>query len=337
MTEKALTLRPTQSIILSPDEVVANATAQAKLLMNIVEQTKCFQVISGKKYLQVEAWETIGAFNRVHAATESITPIFRDGVTVGYDAKVNLVNADGVTVGTAIMPCYFTENACKGKEGDAKDKACKSAAQTFATSKAYRMNYSYVAILAGYEPLPADELTDDMAKDDKPEPNIKEHYCTEHKVNFFKKGKMNAYAHPIGDTGTWCHEEKAKPSPKTKEQIKQDISDLYGQQQHSAAQTAPLGEKPTQEPQGTAVKAEVVVTASSEPVKDSSEKKPTIKTYPMPSSYEITKFWDEMGNNGLNVKGVEELLGCTILAWMQSQGHSLDEAREKVKKGLEPK
>ena len=192
-----------QSIALSPQEVVETATTQAKLLMNIVEQTKCFQQISGKKYLQVEAWETIGAFNRTHAETEVITPIVRDNETIGYQAHVQLWK-DGVIVGGAVMPCYFTENCCKGKEGDAKHKACMSAAQTFATSKAYRMNFSYVAILAGYQAMPAEEITEDMA--DKTE-----HWCSEHNTAFFKKGKMKSYAHPIGDTGEWCHEHRAKP------------------------------------------------------------------------------------------------------------------------------
>jgi len=175
--------------------------------MDIVTKTGCFQLIGGKKYLQVEAWETIGAFNRVHAVTESVVPIIQDGVMVGYDAKVTLINHDGMLVGAAIMPCYFTESACKGKVGDAKDKACKSAAQTFATSKAYRMNYSYVAILAGYQPTPAEEMTGE-AVDDRPA-NL-EHWCEKHQTKFFKRGKMKAYAHPIQGTEPteWCQEDK---------------------------------------------------------------------------------------------------------------------------------
>ena len=203
MTQE-LRIRGNQTIALEPQDVVSNATIQAKLLMDIVTKTGCFQVISGKKYLQVEAWETIGAFNRVHAVTESITPITQDGVTVGYDAKVTLINQDGFLVGAAIMPCYFTENACKGKVGDAKDKSCKSAAQTFATSKAYRMNYSYVAILAGYQPTPAEEMTGE-AVDDRPA-NL-EHWCEEHQTKFFKRGKMKGYAHNLPDGG-WCNENK---------------------------------------------------------------------------------------------------------------------------------
>src|SRR3990167_3888604 len=202
-----------QSIGLTPRDVISLASHQAKLLMSIVDQTKCFQVISGKKYLQVEAWETIGAFNQVHAVTEWTHPIERDRVTVGYDAKVNLVNADGIIVGSAIMPCYFTENACKGKEGDAKDKASKSAAQTFATSKAYRMNYSYVAILAGYQPTPAEEMTGE-AVDDRLA-NL-EHWCEVHQTKFFKRGKMPGYAYPVEGTKEWCSEETAEPKHKAK-------------------------------------------------------------------------------------------------------------------------
>ena len=215
MTQE-MAIRGNQSIMLNPADVVANATIQAKLLMDIVEKTHCFQLIAKKKYLQVEAWETIGAFNRVHAVTESVIPIKRDDLVVGYDAKVNLVNQDGIVVGSAIMPCYFTENACKGKESDAKDKACKSAAQTFATSKAYRMNFSYVAILAGYEPTPAEEITgEDTLGGVKPDEK-QEHWCEEHQEKFFKAGKMKGYAHKLPD-GSWHNEPEpaTPPAPPT--------------------------------------------------------------------------------------------------------------------------
>lgn len=157
MPDKEVAIRDEQQLMVTPAEVVEIAKQQSKLLMDIVEQTKCYQNIQGKKYLQVEAWETIGAFNRTHAETEIITPIEREGQIVGYQARVQLWK-EGTVVGGAVMPCYFTENACKGKYGDAKHKACMSAAQTFATSKAYRMNFSYVAILAGFQPTPAEEI-----------------------------------------------------------------------------------------------------------------------------------------------------------------------------------
>jgi len=186
---------------LTPREVVEGATTQAKLLMNIVEQTKCYQEISGKKYLQVEAWETIGAFNRTHAETECVKPIVKEGEIIGYEAHVQLFK-DGDLVGGAIMPCYFTENCCKGKEAEAKHKAAMSAAQTFATSKAYRMNYSYVAILAGFQPTPAEEMGIAEQK--------AEHWCPIHDTAFFKRGRMKWYAHKIEGTNDWCSEDQVK-------------------------------------------------------------------------------------------------------------------------------
>ena len=41
-----------------------------------------------------------------------------------------------------------------------------------------------------------------------------EHICKEHGTNFFKRGKMSGYAHPIedkeGKTTGWCNEEDAE-------------------------------------------------------------------------------------------------------------------------------
>ena len=35
---------------------------------------------------------------------------------------------------------------------------------------------------------------------------VKEHWCEEHQTEFFKKGKMNSYAHPIEGSDKWCYE-----------------------------------------------------------------------------------------------------------------------------------
>lgn len=215
-----------QSSILSPAELVETANLQCKYLMDIVDRTKCYQNISGKKYLQVEAWETIGAFNQVHAVTSLVEPIKNDDKeAIGYLAHVDLYRNNEI-VGGATMPCFFTENACKGKDGDAKHKACMSAAQTFATSKAYRMNYSYVAILAGYEPTPAEEMAGEY-HEVKKETDQGKYYCKEHGEVWFKKGKMKNYAHPIKDTngnstGEWCNMPSGEPSLSPQSEIAKD-------------------------------------------------------------------------------------------------------------------
>lgn len=48
-----------------------------------------------------------------------------------------------------------------------------------------------------------------------------EHWCKEHQTNWFKKGAMKGFAHPILDangepTGKWCNEPKSEPKEKEK-------------------------------------------------------------------------------------------------------------------------
>ena len=128
--------------------------------MDLVEKRKLFQVVGGKKYLHAEAWITIGAFNQIVAQTDSITPERDDdGVITGYDAKVSLIHTPtGEVRGGAIMSCGLDSFPCRGKNGSEKHKAAKSAAQTWAVSKAFRMTHSYVPVLAGYEATPAEEM-----------------------------------------------------------------------------------------------------------------------------------------------------------------------------------
>lgn len=209
MNEHPTGLRESRELSLerTPGEIVSLASTQAKLLMEIVEKAHCYQQIGSKKYLQVEAWETIGAFNQIHAVTNWVNPILIGDEIVGYKARVALFK-DETVVGVAEMPCYFTENCCKGKEGNAKHKAAMSAAQTFATSKAYRMNFSYIAILAGYEPTPAEEM------DSEPKVEVvQERICSIHNVrlNLYTKGDKKWYAHKVdGTDGDWCNGEEVK-------------------------------------------------------------------------------------------------------------------------------
>ena len=64
------------------------------------------------------------------------------------------------------------------------------------------------------EDLPAEEITEGTVSEATKERRTvdkSEHYCQEHGVNFFKKGRMKRYAHPIGGTDKWCNEEAEKP------------------------------------------------------------------------------------------------------------------------------
>jgi hypothetical protein len=187
---------------LAPSEQIQMAKQLSETLLNMVEQTKAYAVISEKRYLQLEAWQFIGQANKVSASPEWITPVCEGEVVVSYEAKVNLINEDGIIVGSGIMECGLDESVCRGKTGRAKHLAAKSMAQTRAASKAYRLKYSWIVMLAGFQPTTAEEMEQNASS---------EYWCKEHDEEWFKKGRMTGYGHPIGDTGQWCHMSASTP------------------------------------------------------------------------------------------------------------------------------
>jgi len=219
--ETNLALPTAQEIVESPMDIVARAVDQAKALMDIVEKQKLYELIEKKKYLIIEGWELIGAFNGISACPEYVIPIERQGEIVGYESKVNLTK-QGMIVGSGIMSCGLDEFPCRGKEGEGKHKACRSAAQTWATSKAYRLKYSFIAKLGGYEPTPAEEMLGERTEAENQAP--KEHWCEEHNCPLEKlKNKSTGipfWAHRTLD-GKLCYgKPPAKQPPKAPSPIK---------------------------------------------------------------------------------------------------------------------
>ena len=62
-----------------------------------------------------------------------------------------------------------------------KRNAVMSMAQTRATSKAFRLNFAFVAQLGGYQSLPWDEVTDQMKGIYEPEPEYQGAVTIQHK------------------------------------------------------------------------------------------------------------------------------------------------------------
>ena len=176
----------TAPVVASPTEIVFNAQEQATALMDIVEKKELYAVIGSggraKKYLEYEAWQLIGAFNNAFANTEYVRPLYESPASaaagaidnlmfhnegehavstsreiLAYEAKVNIVK-HGEVLASAVMVCGMDSFPTKGRKGIDRDRAAMSAAQTWAASKAFRMVYSYIAVLADYEPTPAAEM-----------------------------------------------------------------------------------------------------------------------------------------------------------------------------------
>jgi hypothetical protein len=206
----------------SPMELLEAGQAQAEALMEFARRADAIVTINGNEYVKVEGWCLIGKVNDTHAATEWTRPVLNDsGDVIAYEAKINLMK-DGAVVGSAISECGMDENVAKGRQDRSGHNAAKSMAQTRATSKAFRMSFAWVAVLAGYKPTPAEEMASvpqGQQQQRTPQPPQTPAspglMCPDHGEEWFKRGNMRGYAHKIGDTAQWCNMPRRDDAPKT--------------------------------------------------------------------------------------------------------------------------
>lgn len=132
-----------------PAEMIQKATAAANVLKDVVKKAGLVASIGGKEYLTVEAWTTLGVLVGCTARTE-----WSREIEGGYEAAVEVVNAHGLVIGRAEALCTRAERNWKNRD----DYALKSMAQTRAMGKALRMPLGWIAVLAGYQATPAEEM-----------------------------------------------------------------------------------------------------------------------------------------------------------------------------------
>lgn len=137
--------------IQSSSQVIGRATELAKELAHLIDDRKLFSVISGKKYVRVEGWATLGAMLGVLPREVSVAETDRGD----FEAVVELVRAnDGQVIGRGSALVGADEPTWKSRPRYAR----RSMAITRATGKAFRLGFSWIMTLAGYEPTPAEEM-----------------------------------------------------------------------------------------------------------------------------------------------------------------------------------
>ena len=137
---------------------IADAHEKAKILAEIVENQKLFTKMGQGKHLHVEAWETIAKGYGCSAAVQSSEILYSpDGVEIGARAKAVIYDQHGVIRGSADGYCFRDESSWKNKP----IFQLISMAGTRGVSKALRLMFSWVVVLAGYEPTPAEEMIHD--------------------------------------------------------------------------------------------------------------------------------------------------------------------------------
>ena len=108
--------------------------------------------IKGKQYPKIEWWTTISASLGLFPKTVFAKRMDREG-EVAYEARVE-VHRNGVVISSGEAMCSDRED----RWSKADEYAIKSMAITRASGKAYRIPLSFLAVMAGLEATPAEEI-----------------------------------------------------------------------------------------------------------------------------------------------------------------------------------
>ena len=219
-----------------PEETIAMASLAAKALKQVISLKAKPVILNGEQFLEFDDWQLCGQFYGYAVKTGDAVPVEIDSVK-GAKAHADLIDIKtGIYLGGAEAYCMRDEEHWNTRpkydwqgEGDKRRRVkvgdevvpwfqLASMAQTRAGAKAFRNRLAWVVVLAGYRPTPAEEMTEGTVSEAVQERRTVDktsHYCPVHNVNFFKKGRMKNYAHPIEGTKEWCNEPEplAEPEP----------------------------------------------------------------------------------------------------------------------------
>lgn len=147
------TMRLGALAVSGPSEVIERASAIATQLAQVIRERGLAMKIRNQEYVRVEGWNVLGAMLGV-LPKERTCRRLEDG---GYEASVDLIRtSDGAVVGGASALCGTDEK----RWAEMPEYARRSMALTRATGKAFRLGFSWIIALAGYEPTPYEEMQD---------------------------------------------------------------------------------------------------------------------------------------------------------------------------------
>jgi hypothetical protein len=138
-----------------PAVVLAEAQEAAKALAEVINSKKRKVVFNGEVYLEFEDWATVARFYGISARIDSSRYV-EYGDARGFEAHASAVlNGEKVISGA--------EALCLDDEPNWSRKPLfqlRSMAQTRAAAKALRTSLSWVVVLAGFKPTPAEEMSE---------------------------------------------------------------------------------------------------------------------------------------------------------------------------------
>jgi hypothetical protein len=198
------------SISRPPEVVLAEARKAAKALQDVISKKTDPVIFGGQQYLEFEDWATCARFYGVTAKVRE-TRFIQYGDVVGFEASADaIVTASGQAISSADAMCLNDEDKwstrakyewqevggkkTKVKVGDVPVPLfqLRSMAQTRACAKALRNVFSWVVVLAGYRPTPAEEMTNGT-KESAPAPEMSTDIISDaQRKRFFAKTKASS-------------------------------------------------------------------------------------------------------------------------------------------------
>lgn len=154
VTEESISMG---SLRVNPDGIIRRASTIATELNKVVKDRRLSMTIQGREYVRVDGWETLGALLGVVAREVSVINLENGD----WEAVVELVRvSDGLVIGrgSALLGMDEKDRSGKSTWGSRPRYAQRSMAITRAVGKAFRISFSWIMAMAGYETTPAEEM-----------------------------------------------------------------------------------------------------------------------------------------------------------------------------------
>lgn len=150
MSQTEIVVKQASFLDLNRTDMIQQASEIANQLSEIIENQKLYESISGRKYIKVEGWSTLGTLVGVMPYEREVKQI-----KGGWEAHVELRRiGDHTAIACGSAICTRSERTWAKRD----EYAVRSMAITRATGKAYRLSLGWIATLKGYAVTPAEEM-----------------------------------------------------------------------------------------------------------------------------------------------------------------------------------
>lgn len=197
-------------VALSPEESIANASKLATAISSVIEKQKLYTLISGKKYVRVDAFIALGNIQGIFPKEIKVIE-HEDGT---YESTVELIDkVTGRVIGGASAICGVDEPMWKARPKFAR----RSMATTRAVGKAFRIHHAWILALANYETTPSEEMEHvvSIQKEEETYQGTPE-----------QKSKLTAYLKSAGFDDEKTQAVLTKMVGKTKDSLKSVLAEL---------------------------------------------------------------------------------------------------------------